>query len=88
MFGQAGYVASSYIYRADDAPRYLRGNRNLIIIALVNVLVLYPGTYAYYRWRNAQRDRKWNAMTAEEKAHYLATTKDVRNKQLELRFAH
>ncbi|KAF8551765.1 allantoate permease [Imleria badia] len=68
--------------------RYERGNRILIIICLVNVLVLYPGTKAYYIWRNRQRAKIWDAMTPEEKAHYLNTTKDVGNRRLDFRFAH
>ncbi|KIJ27074.1 hypothetical protein M422DRAFT_271761 [Sphaerobolus stellatus SS14] len=88
MFAQAGLVASSYIYQADDAPRYLRGNRNLIIIACICVCFMYPGTYAYYKWRNSQRDKIWSAMTDEEKTHYLSTTKDVGNGRLGFRFAY
>lgn len=42
-----------------------RGNRILIIICLVNVIVLYPGTKAYYIWRNRQRAKIWDAMTPE-----------------------
>ena len=42
-----------------------RGNRILIIICSVNVLLLYPGTKAYYMWRNRQRAKIWDAMTAE-----------------------
>lgn len=43
----------------------LRGNRNLIIICTVNVAILYPGTKAYYKWRNRQRAKVWDAMTSE-----------------------
>ncbi|EMD33330.1 hypothetical protein CERSUDRAFT_160226 [Gelatoporia subvermispora B] len=88
MFVQLTSVVSAYIYRSDDAPRYRRGNRVLIAISCVNLAVLYPGTKLYYVWRNKQRDRVWNAMTPEEQAHYLATTKDVGNRRLDFRFAH
>ena len=27
-------------------------------------------------WKNARREKTWNAMTSEEKNNYLATTKD------------
>ena len=42
-----------------------RGNRILIIICSINVLVLYPGTKAYYVWRNRRRATIWDAMTPE-----------------------
>ena len=88
MFVQLSSVISANIYRADDAPRYRRGNRVLIAIACVNLFVLYPFTKFYYIYRNKQRDRIWNAMTPEEQSHYLATTKDVGNRRLDFRFAH
>ncbi|KIJ53949.1 hypothetical protein M422DRAFT_42249 [Sphaerobolus stellatus SS14] len=88
MFVQASSVIASQIYRADDAPRYLRGNRVLIAICVLNLVVLYPGTRYYYKWRNASRDKKWNAMTPEEKSHYLDTTKDLGNRRLDFRFAY
>lgn len=88
MFVQLSSVIAANVYRADDAPRYRRGNRVLISIACVNLLVLYPGTKAYYVWRNRRRDAVWGAMTPEEQANYLATTKDVGNRRLDFRFAH
>ncbi|KAK7046879.1 allantoate permease [Favolaschia claudopus] len=88
MFVQASAIIYSQIYRKDDAPRYLRGNRVLIAINSFNLLVMYPATKMYYIWRNKQRDRIWNAMTNEERQHYLTTTKDVGNRRLDFRFAH
>ncbi|KAF8588151.1 allantoate permease [Ramaria rubella] len=88
MFVQASSIVSAQIYQADDAPRYLRGNRTLIVICCVNLFVLYPGTRWYYRWRNAQRDKKWNAMTAQDQSLYLSTTTDVGNRRLDFRFAY
>jgi len=88
MFVQASTVIASNIYRTDDAPRYRRGNAVLISICLFNLVILYPGTKAYYRWRNRQRDRIWDKMTPEEKSHYLQTTSDLGNRRLDFRFAH
>ncbi|KAJ3824819.1 allantoate permease [Lentinula raphanica] len=88
MFVQATSVISAQIYRADDAPRYRRGNLSLIIICSFNVVVLYPATKAYYIWRNRQKDRIWNAMSLEEQKEYLSTTTDVGNRRLDFRFAH
>ncbi|KAI6016945.1 allantoate permease [Pisolithus microcarpus] len=88
MFVQASSIIASQIYVASDAPRYERGNRILIIICCVNLGILYPGTKAYYIWRNRQRDKIWNRMTVEERDYYLRTTKDVGNRRLDFRFAH
>ncbi|KAI0064886.1 allantoate permease [Artomyces pyxidatus] len=88
MFVQASSVIYSQIYRADDAPRYRRGNRQLIVISAINLGVLYPGTKLYYIWRNRQKARVWDAMTPEEQAKYLETTTDVGNRRLDFRFAH
>ncbi|KAF8636336.1 hypothetical protein AX16_010991 [Volvariella volvacea WC 439] len=88
MFVQTSSIVSAQVYRKDDAPRYRRGNTILISICLFNMVILYPGTKAYYVWRNKQRDKIWNAMSAEERSHYLRTTKDVGNRRLDFRFAH
>ncbi|KAH7882334.1 allantoate permease [Phlebopus sp. FC_14] len=88
MFVQASSIISAQIYVASDAPRYERGNKILIIICCFNLVVLYPGTKAYYVWRNRQRAKIWDAMTPEEHSHYLSTTKEVGNRRLDFRFAH
>ncbi|KAI1808635.1 MFS general substrate transporter [Daldinia bambusicola] len=87
MFCQAGGIIASNIYRADDAPLYRRGNKQLIGI-LVGNIGIYGLTKVYYVLRNRYRDQKWNAMTAEEKLEYLSTTTDEGNKRLDFRFAH
>jgi hypothetical protein len=51
-------------------------------------IFLYVLVKLYYVWRNKQRDRKWNAMTEEQRLEYLATTKDQGNKRLDFRFQH
>lgn len=43
----------------------------LIAIASVNLIVLYPGTKAYYVWRNRQRAKIWDAMTPEVSTIHL-----------------
>jgi hypothetical protein len=87
MSVQASGIIASNIYRADDAPRYKRGDRVLVILCVTNIVV-YGLTKIYYVWRNKTRDTKWNAMTEVERLHYLATTTDEGNKRLDFRFAH
>jgi hypothetical protein len=87
MCCQISSIISSNIYRADDAPYYKRGNKVLIAIAVLNI-VLYILAKIYYVLRNRQREKLWSAMTVEEQAHYLATTTDIGNKRLDFRFAH
>ncbi|KAM5352757.1 hypothetical protein ACJ41O_005479 [Fusarium nematophilum] len=87
MCVQTAGIMASNIYRADDAPRYRRGNGTLIVIACVNV-VLYLGVKAYYVLRNRSRERRWGAMSEEERRRYLDTTTDEGNKRLDFRFAH
>lgn len=88
MFVQASGIIAANIYRADDKPRYRRGNRTLIAISAVNLIILYPGAKLYYIWRNKQRDKIWNAMSPEEQSNYLETTKDIGNRRLDFRFSH
>ncbi|KAK5997060.1 putative transporter [Cladobotryum mycophilum] len=87
MFVQAGGIISANIYRKDDAPRYVRGNRQLLAILCMNIFV-YFFTKAYYVSRNRSRDKKWDAMTEEQRLDYLATTTDEGNKRLDFRFQH
>ncbi|GAA5842271.1 hypothetical protein JCM11251_006766 [Rhodosporidiobolus azoricus] len=88
MAVQASAIIGANLYQADDAPRYPRGNSIILGIVAANLAIVYPGTWAYYRWRNASRAKVWDAMTTEEKSHYLATTKDEGNQRLDFRFAY
>ncbi|KAF6819179.1 transporter YIL166C-like protein 3 [Colletotrichum plurivorum] len=87
MFVQTSGIISSNIYRSDDAPLYKRGNRALLGIVCMN-LVLYPLVKSYYAFRNKRRDRTWSGMSEEQRLTYLATTKDEGNKRLDFRFSH
>jgi len=87
MSVQSSGIISSNIYREDDAPLYKRGNRQLLVILVVNVF-LYLGTKMYYVWRNDSRDRVWNKMNDEERKRYVVETKDEGNKRLDFRFMH
>ena len=65
----------------------MRGNRQLLGILCMNI-VLYGFVKAYYVFRNKQRDKKWTAMSEEERLEYLTTTTDKGNKRLDFRFQH
>jgi len=51
-------------------------------------IVLYLFMKFYYVWRNKSRSKKWDAMSEDERLHYLSTTKDEGNKRLDFRFQH
>ncbi|OJJ60212.1 hypothetical protein ASPSYDRAFT_57687 [Aspergillus sydowii CBS 593.65] len=87
MMVQVQAIIASNIYREDDKPLYRRGNRVLIGINCLNI-VLYLFAKWYYTNRNKQREKVWGRMTAEEKEEYLNTTTDQGNKRLDFRFAH
>jgi hypothetical protein len=87
MTVQTAGIMGSNMYRADDSPRYRRGNRKLISVACMNI-VLYALIKAYYVWRNKVREARWKAMSAEQRQRYLDTTSDEGNKRLDFRFAH
>ncbi|KAJ5781261.1 hypothetical protein N7457_006421 [Penicillium paradoxum] len=87
MIGQAGAIISSNIYRTNDKPFYRTGNKILLAILGWNV-VMTVFVKSYYIWRNKTREETWNAMSPEQKHHYLSTTKDEGNKRLDFRFSH
>ncbi|KAK3350569.1 major facilitator superfamily domain-containing protein [Neurospora tetraspora] len=87
MFVQAGNIIYDNIYREDDMPLYRRGNKVLLAIVCLNI-VLFLLTKAFYVWRNKLKDEQWNAMTPEEQQEYVLTTKDEGPKRLDFRFVH
>ncbi|SPB43781.1 unnamed protein product [Aspergillus niger] len=87
MCVQLGAIIGNNIYRADDKPKYHRGNSALIGINILAIL-LFIATKIYYIYRNKHRERVWNAMTEEERQDYLQNTRDTGSKRLDFRFAH
>ncbi|SPN99243.1 related to nicotinamide mononucleotide permease [Cephalotrichum gorgonifer] len=85
MAVQISSIISANIYRKDDRPEYRRGNRVLIGITCLNI-VLYVSTKSYYTWRNKARDKKWDALSTEGKQEYMDTTTDKGSKRLDFRF--
>ncbi|KAH2906373.1 hypothetical protein KXV75_007675 [Aspergillus fumigatus] len=87
MSSQTSQIIGSNIYHDSDAPRYIAGNRTLLIIICTNI-VLYALTKLYYVMQNRRRDMKWQAMTEDQRVDYVATTQDQGNRRLDFRFAH
>lgn len=87
MSVQLGNIAANFIYRADDAPLYHRGNKNLIIINVLSI-VLFLSTKAYYVLKNRSREKKWRALTDDERIAYTRDTKLEGSRRLDFRFAH
>jgi len=87
MFVQAGAIIYSNIYQKWDAPLYKHGNR--VLIAVCSLVIVVQGlTFVFYRTLNKHRDRIWDSWTEEEKKEYLDTTKDRGNARLDFRFAY
>ncbi|KAI5206038.1 putative pantothenate transporter [Aureobasidium subglaciale] len=82
---QLSGIASSNIYRTDDKPLYKRGNGQLIAINIAS-MATYILAKVYYMYRNKQKISVWNAMSKEQQAEYLKTTKDQGNKRLDFLF--
>ncbi|KLO13961.1 MFS general substrate transporter [Schizopora paradoxa] len=87
MFVQASSIVIANVYQSSDAPLYKRGNRILIAICCVN-MVIYGLTFLFYREINRRRDKIWNSWTPKEQQEYLETTKDTGNQRLDFRFAY
>ena len=68
MCVQLGNIIGTFIYLADDAPLYRRGNRNLVIINFL-AIAIFILTKIYYVTKNKIRDKKWNALTAEVRGY-------------------
>lgn len=87
MCVQSGNIIASNIYRDDDQPLYRRGNKILLGISCLAIVVFYL-TKAFYIWRNRVRERKWNSMSRQEQEDYLLHTTDEGQQRLDFRFAH
>ncbi|KAI1361302.1 major facilitator superfamily transporter [Xylaria arbuscula] len=84
---QISAIIGANVYQPGDKPRYFKANTGLLVICIWMVVVQYPGTFLYYRWRNQQKAKIWDAMTPEEQHEYRRTTTDIGNKRLDFRFA-
>jgi len=87
MFVQAGNIVGTNIYREDDRPFYIRGNKILLAICCFNI-VLFNLVKYYYVTRNKRREAAWSKLTGEEKVDYVQTTNDEGAKRLDFKFSH
>ncbi|PIA93026.1 putative transporter [Cercospora beticola] len=87
MFVQSGNIIGVNIYRENDRPYYIRGNRILLGICCFNIVLLWFVKF-YYITRNKRREAAWSKLTGEEKVDYVRNTKDEGAKRLDFRFSH
>ncbi|GES62165.1 MFS general substrate transporter [Aspergillus terreus] len=87
---QIGAVIASQIYRKYDAPYYYTGNKVLISICAL-ALVTFLVQREALRYMNRQKEKKWRAMSPEERLVYQAdqTAREKEgNKRLDFRFKY
>ncbi|KAM0705757.1 hypothetical protein Q7P35_007117 [Cladosporium inversicolor] len=87
---QVGSVISSQLYRKDDVPYYHRGNKILISICALS-LVVFVSQREYLRWLNRRKAKAWDAMTSGERVAYQADQVEREkdgNKRLDFRFQY
>lgn len=77
----------SFIYLDYDKPYYRDGNTKLLAINILSILV-FLATKAYYVARNRYKEKIWAAMSEEERAEYIRTSKVTGCRRLDFRFAH
>ncbi|KAM0750271.1 MFS general substrate transporter, partial [Meredithblackwellia eburnea MCA 4105] len=87
MMAQVGGITAANVYQAKDKPYYHKGNRVLLGVISAN-LVVFIFTKFYFIFRNKQKAKVWEALSPDERAHYLATTTDEGNRRLDFKFLH
>ncbi|KAI9932317.1 hypothetical protein ASPWEDRAFT_154122 [Aspergillus wentii DTO 134E9] len=87
---QVGSVISSQIYRSEDSPYYYTGNKVLIAICALS-LVVFVLQRQFLVHLNNQKEKKWSAMSSEERVIYQSD-REARemdgNKRLDFRFKY
>lgn len=87
MFVQTGNIVGVNIYRENDRPYYIRGNRILLGICCANIVLFVLVKY-YYVAKNKRREEAWAKLSGEEKVDYVQHTKDEGAKRKDFRFSH
>jgi hypothetical protein len=83
-------LTKTEIYRSYDSPYYYQGNKVLISICSL-ALVVFVVQREYLRHLNRLKERKWEAMSPEERIEYqadLAQREKDGNKRLDFRFKY
>ena len=87
---QIGSLIGSQIYRADDAPYYYRGNKVLISICALSLVVML-GQRWWLILLNKRKERVWERMDERERVRYqedIAQRERDGNKRLDFRFKY
>ncbi|KAF1961087.1 MFS general substrate transporter [Byssothecium circinans] len=86
---QIGSLIGGQIYRKWDGPYYKVGNKVLMSICALSLVVMVVQRWTLVRL-NRKKEEKWSAMSEEEKAFYqadVAAREAEGNKRLDFRFA-
>ncbi len=83
MMTQLSRIIHANIYRDDDAPLYRRGNRVLVGLAAMNLLV-YAAIKVYYVWENKRRIKKWEQ--TDDKLAYMDKARTAGSKNITFHF--
>lgn len=87
---QIGSLVGSQIYRAYDAPYYYLGNKVLIAICALS-LVVFLAQREFLRWLNRRKEKVWQGMTMVERERYQSDSVEREregNKRLDFRFKY
>ncbi|GAT26894.1 MFS transporter [Aspergillus luchuensis] len=87
---QIGSIISSQIYRTSDSPYYYTGNKVLIALCVLS-LAVFVAQREFLRHLNRQKERKWQAMSPEERVLYQSDREEREkegNKRLDFRFKY
>ncbi|KAL3473830.1 major facilitator superfamily domain-containing protein [Aspergillus californicus] len=87
---QMGSVIGSQIYRSYDSPYYYQGNKVLISICAL-ALVVFIVQRQFLVYLNRQKERKWELLSSEERMDYqadLSQREKEGNERLDFRFKY
>ncbi len=87
---QIGSLIGSQIYRANDAPYYYRGNKVLISICALTLVVMLAQRW-WLTLLNKRKETVWKRMDERERVRYqenIAERERDGNKRLEFRFRY